>query len=199
MSAPDKYVSLRLEKDLEKMRTAENLLREIPNGFNKALSMALNRGVTSARAEATRIVRAEFTVKARDVRETFRIKKATPNNPEAVLSSYGHRFGFWRFKHTPRAEDTTGANRRPTSVTIKKSKTNQLRNGFKWRGQIFLRTNQTNRLGRKGQLVRPVSLSVPEMLNKKTVSDAIQKYQQEITLKRLDHETQWLLSKAKKG
>ena len=56
----------------------------VPQGLRRALSMALNRTITGSRTDATRIITGDMFVRARDVRQTMRVGKAS----RARLSAY---------------------------------------------------------------------------------------------------------------
>ena len=75
--------------DADQIARAEALLKNVPNGVTKALVAALNRAAEGARTDAVRKVRERYYIKAADVRDAIKIKKATPDDLAAIVHAKG--------------------------------------------------------------------------------------------------------------
>lgn len=174
MSARDDY---RVSIDL-----AQRRLVDIPQGAEAAAARAFNRALIAGRTAATREITRRYTVKAKDVRRTFALKKASRTHLDAELISTGKALPLRAFSHNPTA-DTTGAKRKPIRVTIKAGEAYSLVRAFVWRGNIF------ERLGEKRLPIRKMSgPSVPSMLGNRDIVEEVQEVMNDTAAKRLEHE-----------
>ena len=175
------------EKALQK---AERALETIPGGMELALMRAYNRALTEGRTAGTRAVRAHYTLKARDVRETFVMHKAKRSSLEAELTSTGRHLPLSMYAHRP-GRDTTGKNRQPVRVGVKKG-------GLKPLGQAFI--HQGRVMQRLGASRLPVEHkygpAVPLLVGNDEVAQTVVDTLSNAVDKRLSHETRRLLDKA---
>lgn len=185
-------MSIRIETEKNSIERAAELLEGVPNGFQTALSRALNRALQEGRTEGVRAVTKQYTVKARDVRPTFRMQRATKNDLDAELSSRGANLELTKFSHRPQT-DTTGNKRKQVRVGVKKGGLKPLGQAFVYNGRIFQRL---------GAARLPVQLkfgnAVPVMLDNDKVVDKIVDTMGKSVDKRITHETERLLSGAVK-
>lgn len=175
----------------EALAEAEQLLAHLPGGVEAAFSRAVNRGLASGRTHAVRAVREDYFVKARDVRETIAIQRATKANPgEGALITRGPPRGLHTYRVRP-TRDTTGAARKRLKAAVKKGPLKPLGSSFNYRG------NTWTRLGTRSlPLKRAVGPSIPQTMNNPLVAKSIEQHIGETTEKRLDHEVTFLLSPA---
>ncbi len=61
-------------------------LRDVPGGLRRVVAVGLNRGIAAARTKAVAIVREEYNVKARDMRDTMSIWRASATKLVATLA-----------------------------------------------------------------------------------------------------------------
>lgn len=170
--------------DEKALKQAKALLKEMPNATPKAVVRAMNRTIQSVRTEASRQVRASYTVKANDFKQHVKIKKATPKDLEAQFSgtSLKQTMSLSHFKIQPRT-DTTGNKRRPVKVTIKKGSPFKVEKGFVWNGNVYQRE------GRDRLPIKVMSgPTVPRMLNNDEIIQKLRVKAQETFIKRLEHE-----------
>jgi len=196
--AVDIYVDT---KELHQLQlNIQTLGKETP----KAVSAAVNRAVTSTKAQISKIVRQEYVIKARDVKDTISTKRATPQNPEAAIISKGRLLTIYHhFRVSPKRHHDPGTGRmlkkrRKLNVTIKKGQRKQLPGA--WIG--FRRGSGTPQVWiREGKSRYPVkvlrSLSVPQMISNEGSMNKIQEHAQEVLEKRLQHEMEFRISKMK--
>lgn len=182
----------------QRVQTALNgirgLLRDVEAGYEAAVMRALNRSVVTGRVAVVKEVRKVYTVKAKTVREHFKIKKAKVRDLEAVLSAQGHPLPIYGFKFTPKS-DTTGNTRKRVRVAVRNDGgLKPLGATFVWRGLV---------LHREGTESLPVHLiygpSVPSMAGNTSVAEMSQKTMREAFLKRLDHEVKEVLREAEEN
>lgn len=179
---------INVETEKDSIERAAELLEGVPNGFQTALSRAFNRALQEGRTAGVRAVMKEYTVKARDVRPTFKMQKASKSNLDAELLSRGSNLELNRFSHRPQT-DTTGNKRREVRVGVKKGGLKPLGQAFVHKGRIFQRL---------GAARLPVQLkfsnSVPVMLDNDEVVDKVVETMSKSVDKRLEHETERLLN-----
>lgn len=165
------------------MQRAQELLSHIPNGYKKAITRAFNRALMEGRTLATRSVTDNYTVKAKTVRPTFTIKKATNGSIEGELESKGPMLGLDKFKHK-------GGKRKPVRVMVRADGGfNEIKRGFIW-NNLIMRRQGKSRL----PIDRLYAPAVPIMLNNEAVHDDVMEKIGEAVIKRLDHETQRILN-----
>lgn len=175
----------RYKNALEK---AAKLLSEVPNGYEAAISRSMNRAATAGRSAAVSTIRQEYTIKASTVRRNFSIHKATRSDLEALVTSKGPRIPLVNYKTRPKT-DTIGNARKPVRVAVK------TRGGLKPLGKTFVyRGRILQRLGTSSLPVQEVyGPAIPVLSGNNEVVDNVEKAMQETFLKRLDHETGYLL------
>lgn len=188
-------------------------LKGVRGGIEKATARAVNRSLAAGRTELTRAVRENYTIRARDVRDTISLKKATASDLGGAVKTEGQRLSLRLFKHTPANGETTGAARRQVRVTVKKGGGGPLATGFLWDGgwgtgksAVFLRLGQKIRPTKgyhKGKgyevhkLQKAIGPAVPQMAKSDAVRERVQTCLETTFAKRLDHEVDFLLEKRK--
>jgi hypothetical protein len=181
-------MSARLEIDGKSLERAKELLDGVPGGIQKAMTRALNRALQEGRTEGVRSVTREYTVKAKTVRPTFKMKKASATRLEASLDSSGSNIPLEEYAHRPNS-DTTGKKRKPVKVGVKKGGLKPLGQGFIWNGKV-MRRREKARL----PIDRTYGPAVPVVLNNDKVVDNIVDKMSDSVDKRLAHETERILS-----
>lgn len=183
---------IRLEAKESDMKKAVRLLEGVSEAIPSVFSNAMNRAAEQGKTEAIRCVTKEYTVKARTVRETLRIKRANKNDLSVELTSRGTRLPLRDFKHSPRG-DTTGKNRKLIRVAVNRGAMKPLGNSFIYRGRIFTRLGKA-----RLPIEQNFSSAVPVMLNNDNCVDSIQETMSKSMSKRLDYEVRRTLTKAVK-
>lgn len=185
-------MSVSIEIKSDAIEKAQKYLAGVPKGFETAMSRSLNRALQEGRTAAVRETTKQYTVKARDVRPTFKMQRASRGNLEASLESKGGRLPLSTFTHRP-TTDTTGANRRQVRVSVKKG-------GLKPLGQAFVHNGRIlQRLGRTSYPVQQkFGPSIPSMLDNDEVVDKVVETMGKSVEKRLEHEVGRLLDGAVK-
>lgn len=171
----------------EALKKATERLEGIPNGIETALRLSFNRALSEGRTAGTREVTKAYTVKAKNVRPTFAMHKATKSDLNAELLSTGKRLSLDTFTHRPQA-DTTGAKRKEVRVSIRKGSLKPVNQGFVHRAMIFQRLGKT-----RLPVQKQFGPAVPAMLDHEAVSDVVVETLGKSVDKRLAHETKRLL------
>lgn len=180
------------DSTLKAIDKAKEALSEIPGGVETAMMRAFNRALQQGRTAATRAVTRSYTVKAKEVRPTFKMYKANRRDLNAELLSRGRNLPLSAYAHKPR-KDTTGNARKQVRVSIKKD------GGFKPLGQAFVHQGRIfKRLGASRlPIEQQFGPSVPGALGNEKVIGIVSETMGASVEKRLEHETQRLLDKHK--
>ncbi len=170
---------------------AEMVLDHIKGGFDKAAVNAINRALLAGRTAASKNVRKVYTAKAAAIKSTLSIKKASSGNLTGEMQSRGVSIPLREFSVSPRDADTTGANRRRVSVSVKKQNRKALATGFiskRLKGNVFTRHPD-------GHIKMGFSVSAPQMLENAQVRDPVMDMIEEVLEKRMYHEVGRILQK----
>jgi hypothetical protein len=108
-----------IEFTADQIKKAETLLGGIKGELPKAQANAINRSLTTARAEIVRAVRQEYIVAAAAVRKTINIKMASAVNPVGTVYSTGSPIALSKFDVSP----TRPVKRNTKSVVARTKKT----------------------------------------------------------------------------
>ena len=173
----------------QQIERAEAALSGIRGGASKVLARSVNRAVLAARAELVRQVKGAYNVKAAAVRETLKIRRASPGDPTAEVRSTGKRISLYAFGSRPRVPGTGGPGRSPLAVATYRGE------GRKPIAGAFVAAMQPGQVGiyrRKGTARLPVSMlhgpSIPQMAGRGGIAQAIEERAQATLSTRLDHE-----------
>ena len=206
--------SVQLKAKDDSLKDAERLLRNIPNGVEMATMRSINDALAAGKTAVSVGIRKQYTVKASTIKETIRVKKASQTRLQGEIESKGKPLSTRHFRHSPSGEATTGSNRKPIRVTIKKGNSTKFKTGFLWNGgygtdkhAIFVRTGE-KRKATKGYhagknykveaLKKSTSPSVPQMAGESNVSDYVQKRVEDVLESRMSHHTRRFLGKGAK-
>lgn len=185
-------MSVNVKTNKNAIEKAVKYLAGVPGGFETAMMRAFNRALQEGRTAAVRETTKQYTVRAKDIRPTFKMHHASKSNLEAGLSSKGGRLPLSTFSHRP-TTDTTGAKRKQVRVSVKKG-------GLKPLGQAFVHNGRI--LQRLGPTSYPVQQkfgpAVPTMLDNDEVVDKVVETMGNSVDKRLEHETIRILNGAVK-
>lgn len=164
----------RHEKEIDR---AQALLAGVPGGIQRALMRSINRALSSGRTTVGREVAKRYYIDPRDVKKTVTVNRATKTRLDGQMISTGERNELRDYLHKPSDESTTGANRKPVRVFIKKGGAeSSLGRAFKFNNHIFARNGRKITASRgchKGKVVeqieKPTGPSVPQMVGNQSV------------------------------
>ena len=94
-----------IEITAEAVERVEAILAGVPNGAERALSNAINRGISRVKTGAIRRVKEIYTVQSGAFNEATRIRvnKASTGNLVGFVSFAGYKIPLYKFKVTPTA------------------------------------------------------------------------------------------------
>ncbi len=175
--------------DEENLNRMTSYLKAMPQAIPLAIARAMNRTISSAKTEASRALRAKYTLKAATINETMSIIRAKPNSLVAELNSrsYTSSLPLNRYKVRPR-QDTTGSPHRAVTIEKIKGKPIKLEKGFVWNGNVFARSGDS-----RLPIIKQTGPTVPQLLNSEKILPQIQEKAQQTFEKRLSHEVEAIL------
>lgn len=188
MSKPFEVIISDGQSELQLNRIAQ-ALKNIPKGYEKAVSRAMNRAALSGRAAAVSTIRNEYTLKASTIRRHFTIEKASVGSLEALVIGKGNMLPLVQYKTRPKT-DTTGNARKPVRVQVKQNGgAKRLGSSFVFKGKIL------QRLGTKSLPVKEAyGPAIPLIASNDEISSNVQKVMQETFAERIDHEAAYAIN-----
>lgn len=174
------------------MDRAKLLLKQIPGGAPKAVVNALNRAAEGARTDAVKKVRDRYFIRAKDVRDTIVLKKASVDNPSVIIRSTGSPIALSKFRVTP-SRPPAKVRKNPIVVRVVRGGGGPVKNAFVARvasGHIGV----FHRAGKSRlPIIQRYGPSVPQMLGHESVTQYIEEQARDRLEKRLDHEIERML------
>lgn len=165
------------------------LLASIPNGYEAAVSRAMNRAAVAGRAAAVQTIREEYTLKSGTIRRHFGIERASRSSLEALVYARGSMLPLHHYKVLPRSGDTTGNARRRVRVNVRRREPAKgLPATFIHKGRVL------RRLGTRSLPVKEAyGPAVPLLAGNTEIAENITSVMQETFVERLNHETTQIL------
>lgn len=184
--------------DPQSLARAQDLLRDVANGAEKALARALNRTLDGARTLTARELAAIVTAPQKIVRESLSVSRANAGKLSATLTLRGKNIPLIDFSHSQIKQGV--------SVKVFRDRPRErFRHAFIARmrnGHVGIFERQTlagKPVGRLPILERH-GPSVPTLYERSPgVSDKIESESSDRMLRELDHEVDFLLAKHRHG
>lgn len=171
--------------DGTEIRKVELRLGQLHKKAPTVMARALNRAAQTARSTSVNEIRKEYVIKAKDIRSTMRIKKASRSKLGALLVSCGNLIPLDQFKFKPKQPRPKNPPK-SLKVSIKKTGYKDLFHAFVadiGGLKIYQRTT-TKRL----PIRRLTGPAVPQMLGQNNIRQRVLQSAYETYEKRLDHE-----------
>lgn len=177
-----------IDLDSGDLRKVERLLGRFRNKAQTVLVRALNRATSNMRANIVRKTREEYNIKAKTIRSTFTVKKASRGSLGASIVSKGHKESITSYKVTPKKRVSVS---KLVRVAVKKGDAKTLLNSFIINQYDFgvYKRKSDERFPLK-QIYGP---AVPQILNNKDVRKFVEKEAVKMYNKRIDHEIKRIL------
>jgi len=177
-------------------KEAEKALANVKNGFPKAATEAINRGLIAGRQEATKDIRARYNIKAGALKgEGFTIKKASWTAIGGTLEAKGPMLPVKLFSPTVRTKRIVrrGPRAQFVSVAIIRGSRKLVKGAFMTSSGNVMERRQPERYP-----IFPVStIGVPFMVGYLGIATKVEERIAEITEKRLAHNVARLLGGGK--
>jgi hypothetical protein len=187
-------IDVKLGVSGNQIQRTEELLGHIPGAAAKAIARAMNRTIEGTRTQIVRSVTGDYIIKAKDVRETIRIERASPSKLQARLISAGSVIGLQHFSFSPKTIKP-----RPkvgVRVRVRKDSKATAISG------AFVSDSIQGIFRRKGKdrfpLERLHGPAVPSMITTVLDSRGLQEQAEERFVRELGHEVDWILKKGAK-
>ena len=172
------------------LKKAEDLLKFVPGGVQKAAARAINRAADSAKTAASRALRKDYFIDRKAILNTIRIKRASAGGLSASLESRGRLIPLAKWKAAPRAN--------PVTARIKKSGATGESKGAFW---ATMKSGHEGIFGRLTKKRKPIQErmgpAVPQLLEDDAVSKAVEDRMSDVFYQRLDHEVGRILEAGK--
>ena len=117
-----------IEVSAEAIERVEALLAGVPKGAERALSNAMNRGLSKMKTGAAKKVREVYTVQASAINEATntKIRRTRTGNLAGYISFAGYKIPLYKFKVTPKAPGI----RKRVQATVKKGEGGTFEDAF---------------------------------------------------------------------
>ncbi len=200
-----------IEVSAEAIERVEALLAGVPKGAERALSNAMNRGLSKVKIGASKKVREVYTVQASAINEATntRMKRTSTGDLAGFISFAGYKIPLYKFKVTPKAPGI----RKRVQATIKKGEGGtfedafiaQMKTGhlgvFERTGEqgIEARMAKAKKKGSTGnkhteKIEEKMGLAMGQMLGNPKVIEELEKEAQKTVDERIVHEIDRLLN-----
>lgn len=179
----------------QQLKQAERLLSHVKGGAGRAVSLALNRSISTARSDVVKGVRETYTVDAKSVRESVRLKSSKPNKLEASIYAFGGPLSLSHFQVKPKT--VNGRRRTAIRVGVRKGSAKSMGKAFVARVggnlQIFERVGKA-----RLPIQKMWGPSVPQMVGNENIIDKVAEKARVSMDKRLTHEIGRLIEGGRK-
>lgn len=181
-----------IEISAETVERVETLLAGVPKGAERALSNAMNRGISKVRTGAVKEVKEVYTVQSSAAKKATntRMKKASTGDLAGYISFAGYKIPLYKFKVTPKEP---GMKKKVMAEVKKGSKTPfehafiaQMENGHKG---VFERETS-----KRFPIEEKMGLAMGQMLENQNVIAKLEKEAQKTVDERITHEIDRLLN-----
>lgn len=181
-----------IEITAEAVERVETLLAGVPNGAERALSNAMNRGLSRIKTGAKRRVKEVYTVQSSAFSEATRerVNKTSAGNLAGYVSFSGFKIPLYKFKVTPTAP---GVNRQVTAAVMKGGGT-----PFQ---EAFIAQMKSGHIGvyeretkRRFPIEEKMGLAAAQMVANTKVMTGLEAETQELINQRIEHEIDRLLN-----
>lgn len=180
-----------IEISEETIARVERILAGVPRGAERALSNAINRGLSKVKTGATKRVKEVYTIQSSAFTgaANTRVSNASTSNLAGVVSFSGYKIPLYKFQVTPKAP---GINR-PVKAAIKKGSGTLFEDAFI--------ANMSHGIGvferetpRRFPVDGLMGLSAAQMVGNEKVVQELQEEAQELINERLEHEIDRILN-----
>lgn len=175
------------------VRRVEKVLAGVSNGAPRALSNAINRGLSRAKTEATKEIKKVYTIKHSEIQKNTQIQVRQANAGEVAgyVSFSGVKIPLYKFSVTPKIPGT----KEKVHAVVKRGGGGTFEDGFI---QKMRSTGHVGLFVRKGSTRLPIEekmgLAVAQMVGNDQVLEQIEKEAQKTVDQRIEHEISRLLN-----
>jgi len=181
-----------IEISAETIERVETLLAGVPKGAERALSNAMNRGLSKMKTGATKKVREVYTVQSSAINEatSTRIQKASTGNLAGYIHFSGYKIPLYKFKVTPKAPGI----KKQVTAAVKKGGGTAFEHAFIAQmksGHIGVFERETSK---RFPIEEKMGLAMAQMVGNQSVIAELEKEAQKTVDERVTHEIDRLLN-----
>lgn len=181
-----------IEISAETIERVETLLAGVPKGAERALSNAMNRGLSKVKTGASKKVREVYTVQASAINEATntRMKRTGTGDLAGFISFAGYKIPLYKFKVTPKAPGI----KKQVTAAVKKGGGTAFENAFiaqMQSGHIGVFERETSK---RFPIEEKMGLAMAQMVGNQNVIAELEKEAQETVNERITHEIDRLLN-----
>lgn len=181
-----------IEVSAETIERVEALLAGVPKGAERALSNAMNRGLSKMKTGAAKKVREVYTVQSSAINEATdtRIQKASTGNLAGHIHFSGYKIPLYKFKVTPKAPGI----KKQVKAAVKKGGGTAFENAFIAQmksGHIGVFERETSK---RFPIEEKMGLAMAQMVGNLNVMTKLEKEAQKTVDERIAHEIDRLLN-----
>lgn len=181
-----------IEVSAETIERVEALLAGVPKGAERALSNAVNRGLSKIKTGAAKKVREVYTVQSSAINEATdtRIQKASTGNIAGYIHFSGYKIPLYKFKVTPKAPGI----KKQVTAAVKKGGGTAFENAFIAQmksGHIGVFERETSK---RLPVEEQMGLAMAQMAGNQNVIAELEKEAQKTVDERIVHEIDRLLN-----
>lgn len=182
-----------IEITSETMERAQTLLADVPKGAERAISAAINRGLSHTKTQAFRQVKTVYAVKQNALNDATKtgVQKASTGNLAGYVSFSGVKIPLYKFKVSPK-EPHTG--RKVKAAVMKEGGGAIFDNAFIAKMKNG-HTGIFERITSKRLPIKEImGLSAAQMVQNEIIIDNLYEAAQEKVEERLEHEIDRILN-----
>lgn len=182
-----------IEITAETIERVETLLAGVPKGAERALSNAINRGLSKVKAGAAKKVQEVYTVQGSAINEatSTRIQKASTGNLAGYISFAGYKIPLYKFKVRPKVPGT----KKKVVAAVKKGGGTAFEHAFiaqmNSNGHIGVFERETSK---RFPIEEKMGLAMGQMVGDPKVIGELEKEAQKTVDERITHEIDRLLN-----
>ena len=179
-----------IEIDSGKIKEAEELLKDVQNGTQRAVYNAINRGLSSAKTQSTKYVKENYNIKSSNIKENIdaTVKRANKSNMVGTIDFSGHSIPLIQFKVSP-----STPKKGVVKASVKKGSNAKLLHAYI--ADLGKGTGVFERMTKERNSSKELyGLSVPTMLGNENVYKQLEDKTVEVVNARLDHEIERILN-----
>jgi Prophage minor tail protein Z (GPZ). len=181
-----------IEVSTETIQRVEMLLAGVPNGTERALANAINRGSSRLKTGASKKVREVYAIQSSAINGSTntKIQKASTRNLAGFISFAGYKIPLYKFKVTPKAPNS----KRKVVAAVKKGGGTTFEEAFVAElksGHVGIFERKTSK---RFPIEEKMGLAMAQMVRNKDIVSSLEKEAQETVNQRIEHEIDRLLN-----
>lgn len=184
---------IRISITEDTIKRVEKILAGVPKGAPRALSNAINRGLSKARTEAVREIKKIYTVNPGEIQKNtqIQVRRANVGEIAGYVTFSGVKIPLYKFSVNPKIPGTG----EKVHAVVKRGGGGTFEDGFIQKMRSSRHVGLFVREGRKRLPIEEVmGLAVAQMVGNEQVTEQMEKEAQKTVEQRIEHEITRLLN-----